>query len=143
MSEYAPFGQMEGQPLRVHDEHGMFLSHFSLSLQRSWETIKEGKDLNTDRLHSAHAMTPYERFHSRSLYLPELAVSLRPESGMAKRFEPPELVDGIKTIYGLYQLELDIPTAPVTPISRRKTQITHCALNLFKPASRPLFSLFF
>lgn len=59
-------------------------------------------------------MTPYERFHSRSLYLPELAVSLRPESGMAERFGPPELVDGMKTIYGLYQL--DIHTAP--PLSR-------------------------
>lgn len=62
---------MEGQPLRVHDEHGMFLSHFSLS-----------------RRHSAHAMTPYERFHSRSLYLLELAASPRPESGMAERFRP-------------------------------------------------------
>jgi hypothetical protein len=87
MSEYAPFGQMEGQPLREHDEHGTFLSHFSLSLQRSSVTI-EGRNLKTDRLHSAQAMTPYERFHSRSLYLlePELAGSLRPESGMAERF---------------------------------------------------------
>jgi hypothetical protein len=92
MSEYAPFGQMEGQPLRVHDEHGMFLSHFSLSLQRSWVTIREGRDLKTDRLHSAHAMTPYERFHSRSLYLLELAPSLRPESGIAERFKPWSMV---------------------------------------------------
>jgi hypothetical protein len=87
MSEYAPFGQMEGQPLRAQDEHGMLLSHFSLSLQRSSVTIeREGRDLKTDRLHSAQAMTPYERFHSRSLYLLELAGSLRPESGMAERF---------------------------------------------------------
>jgi len=89
MSECAPFGQMEGQPLRVHDEHGTFLSHFSLSLQRSWATNREGRDHKTDRLHSAHAMTPYERFHSRSLYLLELelelAASLRPETGMGER----------------------------------------------------------
>ena len=77
---------MEGQPLRVHDEHGTFLSHFSLSLQRRSVTIGEGRDLKTDRLHSAHAMTPYDRFHSRSLYLLEPAGSLRPESGMAERF---------------------------------------------------------
>lgn len=36
----------------------------------------------TDRLHSAHAIAPCVRFHSRSLCLPEFAVSLRPEGGM-------------------------------------------------------------
>jgi hypothetical protein len=95
MSEYAPFGQMEGQPLRVHDEHGTFLSHFSLSLQRSSVTIREGGISKTDRLHSAQAMTPYERFHSRSLYLLELGGSLRPEIGMGERF-----LVGMKTICG-------------------------------------------
>jgi hypothetical protein len=88
MSEHIPFGQIEGQPLRVHDEHGTFLSHFSLSLQRSSVTIRGGEISKTDRLHSAQAMTPYERFHSRSLYLLELGASLRPESGMAVRFRP-------------------------------------------------------
>ncbi len=34
-------------------------------------------------------MTPYERFHSRSLYLLELAVSLRPEGGIAESFLGP------------------------------------------------------
>jgi hypothetical protein len=30
--EDSPFGQIEAQPLRVHDEHGTFLSHFNLRL---------------------------------------------------------------------------------------------------------------
>jgi hypothetical protein len=34
MREYAPCGQMEAHPLREHDEHGMFLSHFNLSLRQ-------------------------------------------------------------------------------------------------------------
>jgi hypothetical protein len=32
-SEDAPFGQIEAQPLRAHDEHGTVLSHFNLRLQ--------------------------------------------------------------------------------------------------------------
>ena len=90
---------MEGQPLRVHDEHGMLLSHFSLRLQPSSVTISERRDIKTDRLHSAHAMTPYERFNSRSLYLLELAASLRPESGMGERWTP-ELTRWMETICG-------------------------------------------
>ena len=85
VSEYAPFGQMEAQPLRVHDVHGMFLSHFNLSLQRKKAlsaTIGDEKNLETDLLHSAQAIVPCERFHSRSLYLLELTGSLRPEGGM-------------------------------------------------------------
>jgi hypothetical protein len=41
-----------------------------------------GEERETDRLHSAHAIAPCERFHSRSLCLPAFAVSLRPEGGM-------------------------------------------------------------
>jgi hypothetical protein len=82
---------MEAQPLRVHDAHGTFLSHFSLSLQRriiaGSVTIRESRDKKTDRLHSAHAIAPCERFHSRSLYLVELAALPRPESGMAESFQ--------------------------------------------------------
>jgi hypothetical protein len=89
-NEDAPFGQIEAHPLRVQDEHGMLLSHFNLSLAVllvRWMVKDGGRD--TDRLHSAHAMAPCERFHSRSLYLPGFAASLRPVGRVCMKREYP------------------------------------------------------
>jgi len=71
---------MEAHPLRLHDEHGTLLSHFNLSLQQN-EGVAERWEKETDRLHSAQAMAPWARFHSRSLYLVAFAPSLRTEGG--------------------------------------------------------------
>jgi hypothetical protein len=79
---------MEAHPLRLHEEHGTLLSHFNLSLQQN-EGVAERWEKETDRLHSAQAMAPWARFHSRSLYLVAFAPSLRPEGGMNHCGSPP------------------------------------------------------